>query len=140
MCKVTPLVGAAYDVLRTTRNISVLLAIIQVLTALLQLLTVITLVGLLICVNPDLKEERKALVTPVVRYLSAWVMPGSEGRWILKVTGWTLFAVWLFALSAAAYYFSYKDREASASMPTTPIAGAENGSDVKNLKDGKSNQ
>jgi len=49
-----------------------LLAFIQVLTALLQFCTVVALIALLITVNPDLNEERTALVTPAVRHAASW--------------------------------------------------------------------
>jgi hypothetical protein len=53
--QVTPLVAAGFKVLKTTRNISILLAVIQVLTVL--LLGLILGVGLLLCysLNPDLE-------------------------------------------------------------------------------------
>lgn len=53
--QVTPLVAAGYKVLRTTKNISVLLAIIQVLTVLLLFMVWLALVALMYCVNPDLE-------------------------------------------------------------------------------------
>ena len=102
--QVAPLVAATLDVLHTTRNISYLLAAVQVLTAVLQLVTVFAIIGLLITVNPDLTKERKALVTPVLQYLASYVMPGSEGRWYMKVIGWTLAWVWLFGCALAAWY------------------------------------
>jgi len=60
--EVTPLVAAGFKVLRTTRNISILLAIIQVLTVFLLFLILLGLVALLYCVNPDLEvRERMGL-------------------------------------------------------------------------------
>jgi hypothetical protein len=56
--EVTPLVAAGFKVLRTTRNISILLAVIQVLTVWFLFLILIGIVALLYCVNPDL-EVRK---------------------------------------------------------------------------------
>jgi hypothetical protein len=53
--QVTPLVAAGFKVLRTTRDISILLAIIQVLTVLLLFLILLGLIALLYCVNPDLE-------------------------------------------------------------------------------------
>ncbi|KAL6709070.1 hypothetical protein ACN47E_001886 [Coniothyrium glycines] len=67
--QVTPLVAAGYKVLRTTRDISVLLAVIQVLTVWLLGLILVALVALLFCVNPDLEDERRALVTPWLKWL-----------------------------------------------------------------------
>jgi hypothetical protein len=53
--QVTPLVAAGFKVLRTTRDISILLAVIQVLTVVLLGLILLGLVALLYCVNPDLE-------------------------------------------------------------------------------------
>jgi hypothetical protein len=53
--EVTPLVAAGFKVLRTTRNISILLAIIQVLTVFFLFLILLCLIALLYCVNPDLE-------------------------------------------------------------------------------------
>ncbi|KAH6642117.1 hypothetical protein C7974DRAFT_420451 [Boeremia exigua] len=66
--QVTPLVAAGYTLLRTTKNISLLLAAIQVLTVILLGLILAVLVGILVCVNPDLEEERQQLITPWLRY------------------------------------------------------------------------
>lgn len=53
--QVTPLVAAGFQVLRTTKNISILLAIIQVLTVLFLAMILFVLVLLLYSVNPDLE-------------------------------------------------------------------------------------
>jgi hypothetical protein len=53
--QVTPLVAAGFKVLRTTRDISILLAIIQVLTVILLLFILLALIAVLYCVNPDLE-------------------------------------------------------------------------------------
>jgi hypothetical protein len=53
--EVTPLVAAGFKVLRTTRNISILLAVIQVLTVFFLFLILLGIVALLYCVNPDLE-------------------------------------------------------------------------------------
>jgi hypothetical protein len=53
--QVTPLVAAGFKVLRTTKNISIILAIIQVLTVLFLGAICVLLVGVLYCVNPDLE-------------------------------------------------------------------------------------
>lgn len=53
--QVTPLVAAGYKVLRTTKNISIILAIIQVLTVVFLGLILVALVALLYTVNPDLE-------------------------------------------------------------------------------------
>jgi hypothetical protein len=56
--QVTPLVGAGYQVLRTMKDISILLAIIQVLTVLSLLMILFVLILLLYSVNPDLEVRR----------------------------------------------------------------------------------
>lgn len=53
--QVTPLVAAGFKVLRTTRDISILLAVIQVLTVALLGLILLGIVALAYCVNPDLE-------------------------------------------------------------------------------------
>ncbi|MCJ1333391.1 hypothetical protein MMC10_010087 [Thelotrema lepadinum] len=77
--QVTPLVAAAYDVLETTKNISLLLAGIQVLTVILLGFILLALVGLLITMNPELEEERVQFVTPVVKWVAGWADIGKVG-------------------------------------------------------------
>ncbi|KAF2225601.1 hypothetical protein BDZ85DRAFT_68695 [Elsinoe ampelina] len=68
--QVTPLVAAGFQVLQTTKNISILLAAIQVLTVVLLALIQATLLILLITVNPDLENERTKIVTPVMKWVA----------------------------------------------------------------------
>lgn len=102
--QVTPLVGAGFEVLQTTKNISILLAAIQVVTVLILGLILLTLIALLISVNPDLEAERAAIVTPVVRWCACWAMPECEARGrvvvsagvlvvVLFVAGWVWYSV-----------------------------------------------
>jgi hypothetical protein len=72
--QVTPLVAAGFKVLQTTKNITFLLAAIQVLTAIFLGLISISLVALIITVSPDLEDEPRILVTPVVRWLATSVV------------------------------------------------------------------
>jgi hypothetical protein len=53
--QVTPLVAAGFKVLKTTKNISILLAVIQVLTVLFLALILWVMIALVYCVNPDLE-------------------------------------------------------------------------------------
>jgi len=85
--QVTPLVAHGFKVLQTTRNITYLLAAIQVITAVFLGLILIALLGLIITVSPDLEHERETLVTPLVRYLANSVV--QYGRW-LQVGLWTV--------------------------------------------------
>ncbi|KAK3075670.1 hypothetical protein LTR53_000818 [Teratosphaeriaceae sp. CCFEE 6253] len=66
--EVTPLVAAAFDVLQTTKNIALFLLAIQIVTIVVLISSLFALLGLLITVNPNLTEERDALVTPVLRW------------------------------------------------------------------------
>lgn len=72
--EVTPLVAAGFRVLRTSRNISFLLAVIQILNLLLLTTSLFLLIAVVVSVNPDLKEERQAIVTPFMRWLVAWLI------------------------------------------------------------------
>lgn len=84
--QVTPLVAAGFQVLQTTKNISILLAVVQILTTVLLFLILLTLLGLICVVSPDLAVERDELVTPVVRWLAGWVLVyGAAVSWILRV-------------------------------------------------------
>ncbi len=103
--EVTPLVAAGFSILRTSKNISILLAAIQVVTVLLLALVLIALVALLITVSPDLEQERKALVIPAAKLLMFWLM---DRNWlrvgVLTVAFWTCIgglAGWYFTRDAA---------------------------------------
>ena len=85
--QVTPLVAAGFKVLQTTKNITYLLAAIQVLTAVFLGLILITLLALIITVSPDLEYERQVLVTPAVKWLADSVV--QYGRWV-QVGVWTV--------------------------------------------------
>jgi hypothetical protein len=119
--QVTPLVAAGFKVLRTTRDISILLAIIQVLTVFFLGLILVALVVLLYCVNPDLEvrlppddvcvadldtktyqEERKAIVTPWLRYFASITL------WSIFKTIFFLLAVVGLAGSATWHFFLAK--------------------------------
>ncbi|KAF2004278.1 hypothetical protein P154DRAFT_55751 [Amniculicola lignicola CBS 123094] len=68
--QVTPLVAAGFKVLKTTKNISIVLAVIQVLTVVFLAMILAVLVALVYCVDPGLEYERKTLVTPFFRSLA----------------------------------------------------------------------
>ena len=91
--EVTPLVSAGFEVLQTTKNISVLLAAIQVVTVIILGAILLTLLALLISVNPDLEAERAAIVTPVVKWCACWAMPKCEARGRVLVSGIVLLLV-----------------------------------------------
>jgi hypothetical protein len=76
--QVAPLVEAGFVVLRTTKNISILLMILQILTVVLLGIILLTAFGIILSVNPDLVAERKALVTPVMKWVAAWLISKQE--------------------------------------------------------------
>ena len=85
--QVTPLVAAGFRVLQTTRNISILLAVIQVLTVLLLGLILIVLLALLVSVNPHLEEQRDELVTPALQKVcEGSVRLGRGLAWLLWIS------------------------------------------------------
>ncbi|KAF2848168.1 hypothetical protein T440DRAFT_470510 [Plenodomus tracheiphilus IPT5] len=63
--QVTPLVAAGFKVLRTTRDISILLAVIQVLTVWLLFWILVGVVGVLVCVNPDMEVTEDIFPFPL---------------------------------------------------------------------------
>lgn len=81
--QVTPLVAEGFKVLETTKNISILLATIQVFTVIFLFLIFGTLIALLISVNPDLEHERKTLVTPVLRWFTRWITEQESRRYLI---------------------------------------------------------
>ncbi|TVY54743.1 hypothetical protein LCER1_G006131 [Lachnellula cervina] len=86
---VTPLVAAGFEVLQRTKNITYLLAAIQVLTVIFLGLILITLLALIITVSPDLQNERKILVTPVIKWLADWIVQYGRsvqvGVWVVII-------------------------------------------------------
>jgi hypothetical protein len=74
LAQVAPLVEEGFKVLQTTKNISVLLMILQILTVIFLGFIFLAALALVISVNPDLSAERKALVTPTMKWMAQWVM------------------------------------------------------------------
>ncbi|RGP69194.1 hypothetical protein FLONG3_7830 [Fusarium longipes] len=84
--QVTPLVAAGFEVLKTTKNIAILLAVIQVFVAIVLTLTLLAILALIYSVNPDLEPERQALVTPCMQWIASWLIQyGNVVSWVLKV-------------------------------------------------------
>lgn len=101
--QVTPLVAAGFEVLQTTKNISVLLAAVQVITAILLFFILGALLAILVSINPDLENERRSLITPTVKWFACWLMPECEVRsrfgviltavaGILFAAGWAIYS------------------------------------------------
>lgn len=80
--QVTPLVAEGFKVLETTKNISILLAAVQVLNTIFLFLILGALVALLITVSPDLEHERKTLITPVLQWFTRWITDQSSRRYL----------------------------------------------------------
>jgi len=111
--QVTPLVAAGFDVLQTTKNISILLAAIQVITVVILGLILLAMVALLITMNPDLDAERVAIVTPVVKWCACWVMPECDARGRLAISAFVLFSV-LFVMGWVWYSVATDVKEVAA--------------------------
>jgi hypothetical protein len=87
--QVTPLVAEGFKVLETTKNISILLAVVQVLNTFLLFLILGTLIALLITTSPDLEQERRILITPVLRWFTTWLTDDSSRQYL----GFAIFVV-----------------------------------------------
>ena len=114
--QVTPLVAAAYEVLQTTKNIAIVLLFIQIITVALLSVILLSLLGLLYTLNPDLAEEREQLVTPVMHWLASWVF--EYGR----VVDWTL-RVLIVVIFAAFGVFLWQGSLAGTRNPETDGRG-----------------
>ncbi|KAH7083922.1 hypothetical protein FB567DRAFT_581394 [Paraphoma chrysanthemicola] len=99
--EVTPLVAAGFKVLQTTRNISIILAVVQILTVFLLFAILLVGIGIMYCVNPDLEHERQYLVTPILRRIASITIFGII-RSLLStgaVLGVTAYAMWRLFLA-----------------------------------------
>ena len=79
--QVQPLVASGFEVLETTKNIAVALFVIQILSVILLSFILVALLGLLFTLNPDLEPERKAIVTPVMKWIASWIKGGNGVPW-----------------------------------------------------------
>ncbi|KAF2097730.1 hypothetical protein NA57DRAFT_76539 [Rhizodiscina lignyota] len=92
--QVTPLVAAAYQVLQTTKNISIILAGIQVLTLVFLGMILVALVGLLFTMNPDLEKERQLYVTPTLLAIVSWAAVARISLLVVTAVS-SVIAMWL---------------------------------------------
>lgn len=96
--QVTPLVACGFRVLETSRDIAILVALIQALTCLLLCSILLGILALLISTNPDLEAERQAIVTPVMKWLAAWVRRPEDRKWLevvlLVILGGLVMGTW----------------------------------------------
>lgn len=121
--QVTPLVAAGFQVLQTTKDISILLACIEVMTCVFLGLVLLTLIGLICTINPELERERDELVTPVVKWLASWIF--SYG----KIVGWLL-RLTIVATTAGLGLFFWQGSLAGSSVPGTPAEGDGDGKEA----------
>jgi len=140
--QVTPLVAEGFQVLQTTKNISLALAVIQVLTVVFLALILVTLMGLLITTNPDLAHERQELVTPVVKWMAAWIIV--LGHWKKSA----MVVVIVLALggvigSLAGIWYTARDPTMNEELGEGMEGGDSQelkGEDIDAIKKGESNQ
>lgn len=119
--QVTPLVAAGYEVLQTTKNISILLAAIQVLTVLLLGLILLTLLALLISINPDLDRERQTLITPALKNITAAVEWLQQFSRALRIVFWIV-VIGMTVGGLAGIWYTARD-------PTLRIENEEEGAE-----------
>jgi hypothetical protein len=137
--QVTPLVAAGFEVLDTIKNIAVALFFIEIFSAVLLSLILLALIGLLYTLNPELEEERKALVTPAMKWIASWSMNG-----VPKSLAVMLVAMFTLAGLGFVGYVYYKRSVEDATVEDAPPIeegdGLKKGKDVDNIKKGKSDQ
>ncbi|KAF2438611.1 hypothetical protein P171DRAFT_491269 [Karstenula rhodostoma CBS 690.94] len=124
--QVTPLVGAGFKVLRTMKDISILLAVIQVLTVLSLLLILFVLILLLYSVNPDLEHERQTLVTPLLRNAASLALWEVFKGLVTPVASISLvlgLAWWVFRLEHAEQHELERTAEEDADEALENISG-----------------
>jgi hypothetical protein len=112
--EVTPLVLAGFEVIQTTKNIAILLAVIQVLTVIILSIVLLVLLALLVTVNPDLKAERQAIVTPLVRWGARLAMR-LESHWRMWLIGALVVLLGTAIGATAAVYVTQTDFQRLAS-------------------------
>lgn len=137
--QVTPLVAAGFEVLQTTKNISLLLAAIQVLTVVLLAFIFLELFALLVTINPDLETERQAVVTPAVKWFTALIMRVAENRRSVFVVFWVIVAGLVIGSTAGLYYTS---RDPTLRINEGSDSGGMEfkGDDIEAIKKGETDQ
>ncbi|USW50663.1 hypothetical protein Slin15195_G039820 [Septoria linicola] len=137
--EVTPLVAEGFEVLQTTRNITFLLAEIQVLTVLILFFVLIALCLLLVTCNPDMERERQALVTPILKWLVSWIV-SSEGKLRVWLAGLLIVLGGLAVVYG--HYWAYFRHQKTASGEDVADQPAESGDgkDVERIREGKASQ
>lgn len=138
--QVTPLVAAGFEVLRTTKNISILLAAIQVLTVILLALMLAALFALLITINPDLDKERQALVTPAVKWFAATILHISTYGRTVKLLAWVIIIGGCIGSASGLYYTSRDPTLRIDDDTNVADESAPSGEDIEAIKKGDAKQ
>ncbi|KAK5048633.1 hypothetical protein LTR84_005724 [Exophiala bonariae] len=114
--QVEPLRKAGFEVLRTTKNISLILACIQVLTVIILALILAALFGLLLTMNPDLEDEKQMLVTPALKWISGWLLScGGLVKWFARLV--------FFVVGGGFVLFLWHGSTVGAKVPDTDTEG-----------------
>ena len=146
---VTPLVAAAYETLSTVKDISLLLLALEICSTIFLAIILVGIIALLFTVNPDLEKERKALVTPAMKWIASWMVKASGER--KSIFGSLVSFFMLIALSVGSYvYYRRKmedkalEEEMAGNDPDRDkdedLDAMKKGKDVDALKEGKSKQ
>lgn len=120
--QVTPLVAEGFVVLQTTKNISLLLAVIQILTVIFLALIFIVLFAIAVTLNPALQQETEDLITPTLRrllHLYAWLLSYQK----TVATLFMIISIGVAIGSALGLYYTSRD-------PTLVIEDSEAGDEV----------
>ncbi|KAI9151272.1 hypothetical protein HJFPF1_08471 [Paramyrothecium foliicola] len=126
--QVTPLVAAGFDVLKTTKNIAVLLAVIQVLIGVLLTFVLFAILAVAYSINPDLEKERQELVTPLLRWLASWILTyGTLAYWCLKV--------FIVLSTASLGIFLWQGSRSGYSIPRSPPNEQDDGTEADGGKE-----
>ena len=137
--QVTPLVEAGFEVLRTTKNITFLLAAIQVITVLLLGLIAIEIFLLLISINPDLEHERKVVVTPIVQWIAGLLETVSAHRRAFTFLAWVVI-IGLCVGSTWGFYYTSRDPTLMIDEGEGEGGDGPTGEDIEAIKKGEAQQ
>lgn len=141
--QVTPLVAAGFEVLQTTKNISMLLAAIQVLTVVFLAMILAVMLGVLISVNPDSESERQALVTPAMKWLAGWWINALKYHKSLVSGLWIIFVGCVIGGLGGVYYTARDPtlvEEPSSEDADGQTEKQSGGEDLEAIKKGESKQ
>ena len=117
--QVTPLVSSGYELLETVKNIAIFITVIQIGVIAVLCLNLLALLGLVYSINPDLEDERQALVTPAMKTIATWSMAMIERKWSI-CTSMLGFAA---AVMGAYSFYVYRMRRDVEQMAEDAVRG-----------------